>query len=268
MLENIKLNISTTLAVLAIIVPVILYISSITTKELTYQVVSKSDLIGTDLSIQDIEIKIKGEAVSQATIHLIKLKNTGTEPIKTGDFERPVFIKFPEETKIFNVQEKNKAPENITLKYKIKEHAVSIEPFLFNPEEMFELEILASSDIYPAIDSRISGVSDLEQLFPDSNTIVKDVIKVLICFFLVIYYAKSFKLTFSSAEHLSDLRVRFNNAVLTITCAAASAIIINENRAVFSNEIFTNAVGVIGMMSGVILAMREEEYNKSLNIKK
>ena len=93
-LSKYKWVVSTILAILALVVPIVIYMATLTEKTLTYEVKSKSELLGEQYSIDDLNITIKGEPVNEATIHTLNIKNTGSVPIRKNDFERAIFIKF------------------------------------------------------------------------------------------------------------------------------------------------------------------------------
>lgn len=191
-LEKYMPVITTILSVTAIIVPVLLYFSSSPEKSLTYQIVSKSVLIGSHDSVENIEIKVKGEVVDNAAIYLLKIKNSGTEPINVVDFEKPMFIKFSDNIKIFSAAIKNRLPQNISISHKVNGNIISIDPLLMNPDDEFEVEVLSSSQDFPLLDSRIAGIKTVKNVSFLDNSLVLSRINLTLSILLLIFYAKFF----------------------------------------------------------------------------
>jgi hypothetical protein len=246
-----KWIVSTVLAVLGIVVPVAIYLSSLPDKALTYQVISETALIGSLDSLEDIEIKISGEIVTNAAIHLLKIRNSGSEPIKPADFEKPIFIKYAEETKILRTKIKNKTPENISVIKEIEENLVLLQPFLMNPDDEFIVEVLSTSQDLPILDIRIAGIKSVDQIFLEKTSFVKTVINLVVMFLLLIFYAKSFRHVFSKEIAITP---RIINIFLSLTCAFSSAqIAIDYENLIDGNLVKFGVIGV-AVTIGVVLA--------------
>lgn len=130
--ENYKWILSTALAILAVLVPIILYLLSLPEKSLDYEIVSRSELIGEEFPINDLELRIRGESANKVILYTFGITNSGSEPILKDDFERPISINFPDDTKIYLARLKKKQPENLTLKYEFNNNRLLIEPLLLN----------------------------------------------------------------------------------------------------------------------------------------
>jgi hypothetical protein len=267
-LDNNKWAISTLLAVVGLIIPISLYFHSLPDTSLTYQVISKSELIGTSSQVDGLVIKIKDTPIEKANIYLLKIKNDGTLPITKSDYERDMLIKFAVDENIFNINIKNKYPENLSVIYETNKNTISIKPLLLNPDDEFDVEILSSSDLYPRIDARISGLKNINELLPASERIAKTIVKIMCFFFLIVFYAKHLSISFSNAGRLSNPLVKVSNITLSATCAFSSVAIL-ETIAIFNlqnNKIYIIIALIIPVVIGMQFAKREIEYNKSSNL--
>ncbi|NOQ68761.1 MAG: hypothetical protein GQ573_01405 [Gammaproteobacteria bacterium] len=265
-LDDNKWAISTLLAVLALVIPIMLYLVSLPDKSLTYQIISKSELIGTNISVDDLVIKIKDQPIKEAYIYLIKILNEGAEPITKNDFERPMFLRFVDGTKIFHVKFKNKKPDNLSLTYAIEENVISINPFLFNPADEFDIEILSSSDTRPAIDARIAGITNVDELLPTGDSNTRKIITLLLTFSLLVFYSKHARLVVSSSGNLNETKQKIINALLSITCAFSSVSLLRSVLDIDDNKALVLGAMIIPATLGMFLAKSEIKYNKSLNL--
>jgi len=241
-------NLSIFLMLMGIIVPVALYFFTLPGKTLSYQVISKSALIGSHDSIENIEIKIKGEVVDSAVIYLLKIKNSGTEPIKPKDFERPIVIKFAEKARIFNAQVKNKLPENISTSLKVSGNKLSIAPLLLNPNDEFIVEVLSASRKYPVFDSRIAGVQITEQILPKETARLNRIL-LTVGFLLLIFYGRSF---WVAVEKDTQILVRGINIVLGLTCVF-SAIILTDD--IITIESIKHNIWLVLLLGGIAVGV-------------
>ena len=260
--ENQKWIISTIMAALALIIPIALYMFSLTEKKLEYEVISQSEIIGKDISMDKIEIKIGEESVNCISISTFKIRNSGTEPILKSDFERPILIMFSEGTKIYTSKLKHKIPENLSLKYRENGNNLLIEPLLFNSGDEFEMEILSSSNSYPKIDTRIAGVKEMTTTYPDSRKVVKRSIFLFLIYILVFYYSKFFRSLLSRNINRRP-SVVLHNAILSLTCCSSVVFLLKEVLIdIEVNKYLVLLPMMIPLILGVIYAKKEEEYDE------
>ena len=249
--------ISTVLATLAIIVPILLFLSTQSDKSLTYQVISKTELVGTIDSVEDIEIKIRGEIVHNAAIYLLKIHNSGTDPIKPRDFEKPIVVKHTDETIILNVHIKNKSPDNISVNHRIEGSSISIDPLLLNPDDSFEVEVLSTSQEFPIIDSRIAGIKSVEILLPDETKIGRKIFLLTISILLLIFYSKSFYHAISKGYGTSS---RVINFTLGATCGFSSAHIVTDFIDLEGNYFIQIFAIFVTVAVGILLAKFDNQF--------
>lgn len=256
MIEKNKWIISVALAFLGVVIPIVLYFISIPERSIVFDVVSKTDLVGSLDGIDGLEITIKEKQVKEASLYLVKLKNTGSEPITVSDFEKPMLIKLDNE--IFSVRAKEKTPKNLSLEYSIEDESVLVKPFLFNSGEEFSLEIVSSSKNYPTVDSRISGISEVKKNYPSEKSTLKIAITLLLSFILLVFYSKSIWLAIKSTNR------KTSHIILGVTCSFSSILLIKTVIDIDAYKWFLFASITVPIALGMYWAKWEIGYNKSI----
>lgn len=261
MAEKYKWIISIILAFLGVVIPIALYFTSIPERSIVFEVVSKTDLVGSLDGIDELKITIKEKQVKEAVLYLVKLKNTGTEPITVSDFEKPILIKLDDE--IFSAKTKEKIPENLSLEYSIEGESVIVKPFLFNSDEEFSLEILSPSKNYPTVDYRIAGISEIKESYPSENPFLKLAITITLSFILLVFYSKSFMQLFVRKNQTS-LSGKVSHFTLSITCAFSSILLAKTVIDIETYERFVYASIVVPITLGMYWAILELRDNESI----
>jgi|TARA_R110001599_G_scaffold350336_1_gene580312 hypothetical protein len=261
MTEKNKWIVSIALAFLGVVIPIALYFNSIPERVIVFEVVSKTDLVGSLDGVDELEIFIREKPVKEAYLYLVKLKNSGTEPITVSDYEKPIQIKYDGE--ILSVKAKEKIPTNLSLDYLVKDEVVSINPFLFNSEEEFSLEIVSSSENYPSVESRIAGISEIQESYPSEKSTLNLVITLALSFTLLVFYAKSLRQFIEKIKQVG-LSEKIALCTLSMTCALSSILLA---KTVIDIETYKWAVYssiVIPIYLGMYWARLEIRYNKSI----
>ena len=152
------------LGLAAIIVAIILFLLGKKKKRLAYYIVSNTQLVGIENSIQD-KIKILYDEKQVTNVHLISIKfiNSGNEPISVDDFDKPISIRYDSNVNVLTHEILEKYPKNLDAVTRGKEEVIEVEPLLLNIKDEFTVNILASNfDGDIDISARIRGVKELE----------------------------------------------------------------------------------------------------------
>lgn len=114
-------------------------------KGLQVEILSNSPLVSVDSAIsQEIIISYKGIPVHSLSLILLRLENTGNEPITEIDYSEPIRIVLSPTAEIGEavIQESN--PEGITFNLlKISSNTIELSKVLLNPGDQIVLKILA-----------------------------------------------------------------------------------------------------------------------------
>jgi hypothetical protein len=225
MLEINKWILNTIFSIVGIIIPITIYIVSQPSHDLTYELISKSELVG-DNSLHELEVKIKGELIESANIYSLVIINSGSQPIRKADFEKALAINFGK--KVYSVKIINKTPENLTIQYEIVGSSVEIAPFLFNQGDEFGVEVISSSSASPTIDARIAMIKTVNNISLENKTLQRNIYIYIISFILITFYFKSAFNSVPSTGFLSLPLVRLGNIALAATCLLAAGFLLKN----------------------------------------
>lgn len=168
-------------------------------KELTYQIISEINLIkDPELDeAEEIKIFVKGLQVSAVSLLLLRIKNTGNQPIISTDYEEPIEISFhnyilshkienvvPEDLKV-NLPLKLESPGTVDPSYS----SFNIEPLLLNSGDTIDISVLIEGEAANnlQIKGRIIGVKHIKEI--PSGLLLKsisrgDILLVIIAMYL------------------------------------------------------------------------------------
>ena len=255
-----KWKISTGLAIAAIALPIVLFIISIEDKNLEYEIISHSELVGKKILVEGLQIKMKGETIDTLSIHSLKIQNSGSKPILTSDFEKPLSIYFKNKAKIFSIIVKKKNPENLSLTSRIIDNCLLIDPLLLNPGDEFEIDVYSSSNEHPTINARIAGISNIARKSPESKDDLRRLISAVLLCFILLFYGKSLVLAVPIIGKPSKLSIRIDRIALFLICGGSAGLILSkifEIKSITSMPVVLSIIPVwLGCLWGII-----EKYN-------
>jgi hypothetical protein len=157
----------TVLAVLALCVSIVVFLVGQwwwRRKALTYTVLETSVLTVHETIRGRVQILFDGEPAKNVSFLLIKLINTGHEPIRASDFERALRFDCGAEGKILTLDVEETNPQNLKPVIKLagspsKEFEIS--PLLLNRGDWVMIKTLVSQMGALTVDGRIAGVKNI-----------------------------------------------------------------------------------------------------------
>lgn len=130
-------------------------------KELSFQEISKTPLItqvhkSVSIHIDDIEVK------QNLNLVILKISNSGNEPIKKEDFETDISINFTRHyrnSRIYDSELYKKNPKDLRCDIYIDESSeeLGIKPLLLNPKDELTIKLLVTDYDEIEFSSRIIG---------------------------------------------------------------------------------------------------------------
>jgi hypothetical protein len=157
--------------VLGLIAIILVYFASKTRKVLSYEVISRTQLLSKEQAQRskfDLKIEYRGSIVNNADILLLKIQNKGNRAIVRSDFDRdrPIFVYFGRKAYIMSVEVVEKHPGNIDVEAEEDvenlhedSNEVVIQPFTLNRGEYFIMKIfLAHFNNQVIVDARLIDV--------------------------------------------------------------------------------------------------------------
>jgi hypothetical protein len=116
--------------VVAVVVPVAVYLVGRTRKALAYEV-SATPLVVPELH-GDFEISYHGQAVRNAHLVEVVIGNTGNAPIRTADYERPLLVDLGGQTAVLAARVTTSQPSDLEVALVEGKGRVGIAPLLLN----------------------------------------------------------------------------------------------------------------------------------------
>lgn len=180
------------LAALAIALTVVIALVQARKKELGYEILSNTRLVSIKKEFRDqIQILYDGDLVSNVSLVLIKIRNTGNVPIKADDFVETAFgMSLGGGAQVLTADVIDRDPYNLPVILKIgyldknnvfvervKGNSIFIEPLLLNPRrwllsndgDYFTIRALAvGPEELPEVIGRIVGMKKVKQVKRDS----------------------------------------------------------------------------------------------------
>ncbi|MBL8078390.1 MAG: hypothetical protein JNM55_10550 [Anaerolineales bacterium] len=146
---------------------VALYISSTErpSKKLRVEVLSNNPLISVNTDVvKEIEIFYKNAPVQTLSLILLRLENTGNEPIAQSDYSEPIRIILSENAEVGEATIQETQPSGIKLTAsKIASNQIELAKTLLNPGDQVVIKILAiNNDDTLNITARIAGIQNVE----------------------------------------------------------------------------------------------------------
>jgi tetratricopeptide (TPR) repeat protein len=114
--------------------------------------------------IDNLSLQYKNKTVENPYYTVIKLKNSGSSPIKTNDFESNIQIKFNEKVTIFETSILDRQPKELDTNISIVNSNILIKPTLFNSDDYITIGILSSlPSERPVVNARIIGIKSIKE---------------------------------------------------------------------------------------------------------
>jgi hypothetical protein len=168
--------------VLALGVPVVLHLLQCRRKALTYDIISSISLTGpVEEWGENLQIEFGGKQVCQVYLLLVKFSNSGNQPIRSNDYERPLNLSIEAPARVLTAQVTGTNPSNLLpdllpdgaggwssklapeLALESELRIVPLKSALLNPGDSYTIKVLVSQ-FTPGrlkIDGRIVGVQDI-----------------------------------------------------------------------------------------------------------
>lgn len=155
---------------LAIVISVVIYLLQRKKKSLGYKVLWRLPLLKVHNELKErgqLTISFNGQPVEDIQLLLVEIVNTGNVPIIATDYERPLTIRYGDNTTILGAEVVGRLPEDIDPKLSVTRNAIDIEPLLLNPGDEFVLKTLVKDlQENPVVVGRVTGVSEIKHIGP------------------------------------------------------------------------------------------------------
>lgn len=168
-------------------------------------------------STPELILTYDGEAVWEAHMVVLKIKNTGNKPISVDDFEKSIIISTGG-VDVLDAEVIDKIPDDLDPEVRSSNDDIEIIPLLLNPNDQFRLKILLREPPKKLIvRSRIKAIKEITEIKGRSK---KWIIGLAVSLNVVLLWSI---LTFVTSTNLSILLTPFNRA---FTAAAIAVLAI------------------------------------------
>lgn len=187
-------------ALVAILVSIFLYQKQRQRKELAYEIISKTPLLGAKEEIRGgLQVMFHGKPVQNPHLIMVRIINSGNLPITSNDYERPISLGFGEEAQILTAETISTNPDNLRVSIKAEGKKVVIAPMLLNQGDSITLKILIAEFAGQMIvDGRITGVKRIMKF------VKRETFRTLIAGYLIMTVSSFIMLLLSWFDPLGD----------------------------------------------------------------
>jgi hypothetical protein len=158
--------------VVAVVATIWVWQASQSDKALSYEVLSAASVVNVQPGVQRaVEVRVNGVPVSDPSLAVVRLRNTGDAPIPSVDFEGPLTLRF-DGGSVLSAEVTDTQPPRLTTSLSFTGELVSLAPLLFNAGD--SVTVTALLDKQPAdiaVDGRIIGVSRITRQEPDDGNL-------------------------------------------------------------------------------------------------
>jgi hypothetical protein len=154
----------TILASVAICITLTLFLIARRRRSLSY-LLSDTRVLGVHEAVNPSRVKIlfDGAPVTDVRLVMIMVNNSGNEPIRAEDFERPLRFSWAEPAGILAAEVEEANPEALQPTVKIGTNEIVLEPLLLNPGDWLRIKILINQAGKVSVDARVVGVKRISK---------------------------------------------------------------------------------------------------------
>lgn len=156
-----KFTVTLLIAIASGILPIWLWQADIRSKSIKVEVVSNTPLYSeiNDL-FKELTFSIEGKLIDRPHYVHLRIKNVGSKPVLTSDWESPMYLETQPGSNIKFLKKLLYSESDLTPTIENNERRITINPMLLNPGDSFGLLVIAVGESPSFITSaRIAGVS-------------------------------------------------------------------------------------------------------------
>ena len=163
-------------------------------KELSYDF-TIDRILNVDENLKDdVQVYFRGDKISDLSLVRILTKNTGSDPIRKGDFEGPISYSFGEQVTILSSTIKTKSVNDLAPEIKASANEILVQPLLLNSQEWFVIDILATGlqPLDVSAKCRVAGIKRVTIIDEKSSaaTVIQIIGIAMIIISFIIYFSQ------------------------------------------------------------------------------
>jgi hypothetical protein len=153
------------LAALALLAMFLIYMLQRTNKGVMYEVLSRTSLLTVREELEGkLQVLYEGEPANSLTLIVLKVWNSGNQPILSTDFERPLSFCTGDAAFLLTAAVIQVEPLELAVDFSVCEGRLTVTPGLLNPGDSMTFKLLVRNvgkSLHP--DARIAGVKTVQQ---------------------------------------------------------------------------------------------------------
>lgn len=153
------------LAVAALFASFLTYQLQRSRRGVTYEVISRTNLLTVREELEGkLQVLYEGEPAKSLTLIVLKVWNSGNQPILSADFERPISFCTGKASRLLTAAVTQLEPPELVADFAVSENILVVKPSLLNSGDAVTFKLLvrdAGSSLCP--DARIVGVKSVRQ---------------------------------------------------------------------------------------------------------
>jgi hypothetical protein len=154
------------ISVIAIFVSYVFFKRQGKQKRISYEVISNTALVNVKDDVKSkMQIFFEKKPVIDIHLIIVKIINSGNEPIVKSDYETPINIEFDDKSETLEAEVIKVSPDDLKVEIENTKETVSIKPLLLNPGDSVMIKtFLTNFRGQLKVSGRIAGVKEITQL--------------------------------------------------------------------------------------------------------
>lgn len=153
------------LAVAALVASFVIYQLQRSRKGITYDILSRTNVLTIREELEGkLQVLYEGEPAKSLTLMVLKVWNSGNQPILASDFERPLSFCTGNASRLLSAAVTQVEPAELLIDVAVAENILTVKPTLLNPGDAVTLKLLvrdSGSVLCP--DARVVGVKSVRR---------------------------------------------------------------------------------------------------------
>ena len=141
-------------------------------KKISFEVISNSALVNVKDEVKSkMQILFDNKPVNDVHLLIVRIINSGNEPIVKSDYETPIDLEFSDKTEVLETDVIHVSPESMKVDIDNDKGVVSIQPLLLNAGDFITIKtLLTNFEGTVKVSGRIAGVKDITRLGLDNSS--------------------------------------------------------------------------------------------------
>jgi hypothetical protein len=156
----------------ALLVSILFFLLGRRRRALSWRITALTPLVTAPEGVMEgLSVSYDGKPVRDGSLMLVRVKNTGNQPIEKGAYDVPLELALEPDKEAFapvllTAKVVDPKPASLPATLILTDNKVRVEPLLLNPEDSFTIQIIAEhgDNAKPRLEGHIHGISKLQEI--------------------------------------------------------------------------------------------------------